>query len=162
MNLSAIIPGMKFPKNSVLLTSIVVLVLISGCVQESGETGKMSFETLAKGHYSGHKSSGNLVINDPDTFTQVWNLTFAGRSPFTPVPETDFSNATVIAAFMGEFSTGGYSIEIKEMTGYPDKVIVSVERTSPEPGSPVTMALTQPYHIVKTEKITKPVVFEES
>jgi hypothetical protein len=83
------------------------------------------------------------------------------RFPIPELPTIDFSSSTIIAVFMGEFNTGGYSIEIKEIREYQDRIVVKVEKTYPPPGSPVTQAFTQPYHIVKTKKILKSVIFEE-
>ena len=40
-------------------------------------------------------------------------------------------------------------------------MVVIVSKTFPEPGQPVTQALSQPYHIVKIEKINKRVVFKD-
>ncbi len=60
---------------------------------------------------------------------------------------------------MGIKSTGGYSIQVTKVTEGQDTVTVYVKETTPKPGQRVTMALTAPYRIVKTQKITKPVVF---
>lgn len=145
---------MKFAKILLLLMGIV---LISGCIQQ---TGKIGFETLEKGYYSGCKNAGNYFINDKTEFEKIWSLTFGTRLPLPTLPEINFSENSVIATCMGEFPTGGYGIEIKEITEYGDKVVVALEKTYPKPGSVVTQAFTQPYHFVKTERIDKPVEFE--
>lgn len=142
---------MKFPK---ILLLLIGIVLISGCIQQ-GE--RISFETLAKGHYSGCKNTNNFFIDNKPEFAEVWNSIFGIQRS---LPDIDFSEDSVIVVCMGEFSTGGYDIEIKEITEYEDKVTVTLEKTYPEPGSPVTQAFTQPYHFVKTEKIDKLVEFE--
>lgn len=56
------------------------------------------------------------------------------------------SNTTIIAVFMGEFSTGGYGIEIKEVVDVGQSVVVKVEKTYPDKGGVVTEAFSQPYH----------------
>lgn len=154
-------------KNTKLLLALLVILLagiLAGALilKETQEEvpeeipeeipGKIvDFETISKGYYSSQKKASNYAINDIERWTEIWNL--AG--------EIDFSKETVIAVFMGEFPTGGFSIEIKEIREDDDKIIVRVETASPEPGSPVTQALSQPYHIVKTRKILKSVIFEE-
>ncbi len=143
----------------IILYLLIGIVLFSGCVQLIGE--KLSFETISEGYYSGHKNVINYVVDDKEKLVEIWNLTMETRKPFPSMPEIDFSKNTVIAVFMGEFATGGYAIEIKDIIEYKDKVTVFVNKTFPEPGSPVTQALSQPYHIVKTKKIYKPIIFEE-
>ena len=59
---------------------------------------------------------------------------------------------------MGEKSTGGYGIKVKEINKKDDLTEIIVEETSPDPGSTVTQALTYPKVVVKfpkyQEKIT--------
>ncbi|MCD6264029.1 hypothetical protein DRO56_02670 [Candidatus Bathyarchaeota archaeon] len=74
----------------------------------------------------------------------------------------DFSNTTIIAVFMGEFSTGGYEIEIKEVIDVGSSILVKVEKTYPGRGCTTTEAFSQPYHIIKLQKIEKPVTFRTS
>ena len=61
---------------------------------------------------------------------------------------------------MGEFNTGGYKIEIKEIAGMPQSVIVKVEKTYPSSGDLLTEAFSQPYHIVKMDRVYKEITFE--
>lgn len=122
------------------------MVFVSGCTQIK----KIDFETISKGHYSNHKKAANYIINSNEKL----------ESFGIKIPEIDFSTYTVIAVFMGEFSTGGHGIEIKEIIEYEDRVVVVVDKTFPKPGSIVTQAFTQPYHIIKIKKIDKPIIFE--
>ncbi len=59
---------------------------------------------------------------------------------------------------MGEKSTGGYGIKVKEINKKDDLTEIIVEETSPDPGSIVTQAFTYPKVVVKfpkyQEKIT--------
>jgi hypothetical protein len=122
----------------------------------------MKFQTIDKGYYSGHKSPAYYVINDAEEWADVWDQHTQTFSPQPPSPEVDFSRTTIIAVFMGEYNTGGYEIEIKEMVDTGPTVVVKVEKTYPGKGCIVTMALSQPYHIVEVDKIDKQVVFETS
>ena len=51
--------------------------------------------------------------------------------------------------------TGGYYIEITKIVEKENSVEVFARETSPSPGSLVTEAFTQPYHIVKMKKVDK-------
>ena len=127
-----------------------------------GTGARMDFKTISKGVWSGHTSQAYYAIQDAEEWTRVWNQHQQIFIPPTPPPTIDFSNATVIAVFMGECRTTGYSIEVKEIIGTGLTVIVKVEKVYPGKGCVVGMALTHPYHIVQTNKINKHVIFETS
>lgn len=120
----------------------------------------IEFQTIGKGYISGHENQANCVINDADEWADVWNQHVQIFFPQSPPPEVDFSNTTIIAVFMGQFNTGGYGIEVKEISDTGSAVVVRAEKSHPGKGCIVTTALSQPYHIVKVDKIDKPVTFE--
>jgi len=136
----------------VLLGLFVVIVLITNYIIISNTNStKIDFETLSKGSYSSYEEPANYVMN---SYGELKELKLE-------ISEIDFSKSTAIAVFMGEFNTGGYAIEITEIIEKENKIIIKVIKTFPKPGQPVTQALSQPYHIVKIEKIEKGVVFED-
>lgn len=165
---------MENSKILILSGILIAVVLISGCVQAPAHPANLTsqtekeipFETIEKGEYSGYTEKANLVINDEETFFKLWrNYTSIFGCPTCGAlvtPKISFSNETIIAVFMGEKNTGGYSISIERISNEGDMVFVFVKETSPQPGDLVTQALTQPYHIVKTEKVTKQVKFQIS
>ena len=141
-------------------TAVIVLVLVSvsGCVQtQEPPEQPPDFETISRGGFGGLDEQGDYVIDSEGEWSELLNRT---RIRFQEPPAIDFSRSTVIAVFLGTRSTGGYTIEIKDIAETDDEVTVYVEETSPGPGENVIMAVTQPYHIVKTKKITKEVIFE--
>jgi hypothetical protein len=110
-------------------------------------------------------SEQNLIINDETNWTNLKNLMDA---PYTPYginfcqqyfTETtiDFNSYTVIAAFDKINGGGGYSIDITNITEYETNIVVTVQKLLTGNGSQV---ITQPYHIVKIPKATKPIVFQ--
>ena len=143
---------MEKNKLLVFLGLFVVMVLITNYIIISNTNStKIDFETLSKGSYSSHKEPANYVMNSDEELKELKLKT----------SEIDFSRSTVIEVFMGEFNTGGYEIEIIKIIEKENEIIIKVIKTFPEPGQPVTQALSQPYHIVKTKKIEKGVVFED-
>lgn len=119
---------------------------------------KLEFQTISKGFYSGHRSPAYYVILNEDEWADVWNQHYSIFWPQLPPPEVNFSESIIIAVFMGEFSTGGYGIEIKEILDMNQSVVVRIEKTYPF--GFVTTALSQPYHIVKMDKINKEIIFQ--
>lgn len=63
---------------------------------------------------------------------------------------------------MGECRTTGYSIEVKEVIDTGLTIVVKVEKTCPGKDCVVGEALTHLYHIIKTNKIGKHVIFQTS
>ena len=143
-----------------LIVNIHLYAVNNQLNNELSELRQMEFQTISKGYYSGHKSPAYYVIEDEMEWAVVWNQHGSIYLPKQPPPEVDFSNNTIIAGFMGEFSTGGYGIEIKEIVNIDGSVVVKVEKTYPGEGCAVTEAFTRPYHIVKTDKIHKEITFE--
>ena len=128
----------------------------------------MEFQTISKGHVSGHKNSAYYVIENESEWAVVWNHHASVYWPSQPPPEIDFSKTMIIAVFGGEFTVLGYGIEIKEVIDTPQCAIVKVENTcTVSSGSwdslrwyAVIPALCQPYHIIKMNRVDKEITFE--
>ena len=79
-------------------------------------------------------------------------------------PQVDFSKYMLIAAFMGERKTTGYSIEIYDIfyCEFQGKdITVGVKKYEPGSHSIVGQAIVRPYHVVKVEKSDKEVGFQK-
>jgi len=148
---------------SAVLVLITGIILISWYIpiqlQGQQKEEQISFETLSKGYYSGHDQRKDYVINSQNEWEELWKKTMSRQVPLPEVPAVNFSENTIIAVYKGSHRTGGYNIEITKILEKEQKIVVYVKETSPPSGARVTMAFTQPYHIVKTEKITKEVIF---
>lgn len=114
---------------------------------------QMVFKDIAKGSYCSHVKEAAYVIKSTEEFAKVWEK--FGANMVTP--EIDFSKDMVIAVFAGQFNTGGYSVTIEKITETKNGFTIFIKTTSPPKDSPVTMALSQPYHMVVCPKIDKPV-----
>lgn len=131
-----------------------------------------------QGSYGGLKEPKVMVIKDQDTWDGIYRMISGGGVKLS----LDFSHYMVIAIFMGEKRTGGYSVNIlraEEMDGvevmeYTEKgkgkvrplsqiakkvFVVEYEEISPGPNSLITMAITSPYHIKAVRRSDLPVVF---
>ena len=112
-------------------------------------------------------SNENFIINDNPNWTNIKNLmdapyiaiglgNYYTENNFTETT-IDFTNFTGIAVFDQVYGGGGHSIDITNITEYENNIVVTVENLLTGNGSSV---VTQPYHIVKIPKTTKPIVFE--
>jgi len=148
-------------------------LLLGGCLpQEVSEPGcavcprdkpvpisSAPFDTIDQGIHSGIKESRQLVVRDPAAWAALWAEHIAGRVSAPPLPVIDFAREMVIAFFLGEKPTSGYSVEIKEILEEGDKLIVKVEVAVPPPWAMPLQVLTQPFHIVKMPRFDLPVEF---
>ncbi|MDD2665590.1 MAG: protease complex subunit PrcB family protein [Methanocellales archaeon] len=155
--------GIKFERERNMKRVIIPLVLISmllvsGCVtQLSGQ--ELTFETISKGSSSDHDERKDYVIRDLSEWGTLWGKVHSRVSLTPPLPNVNFEDEMVIAVFQGSHPTGGYAIEITQIVEKESSIEVFVKETSPSPDSVVTQAFTQPYHIVKTKRVDKDVIF---
>ena len=121
---------------------------------------ELGFTTVSVGTQSGITSQANLVIQDSQAWTDLWNQHMLFMIEPMPVPEVDFSTHMVVAAFMGEVNTGGYALHIYEVVETQSTIVVKMERTEPGPRCIVPQVLTQPYHVVQIARTEKSVIFD--
>jgi hypothetical protein len=121
---------------------------------------EIALNEISKGLYSGVEEKRQMVVNDSESFRKLWEEVFSIYHPMADLPVIDFEKNTLIAVFMGTTSTGGYSVEVIHITESSKEIFVKLKYSSPAPDDFVTMALSQPYHMVIIPKTAKEVVFE--
>lgn len=137
-----------------LLTLIVLFVLASckvSVVNNFNTDMAIAFEILKQETYGGPEQNGTTVVTSQQQLQELYN-----KLGWNDIPQIDFTKNNVVALFMGEKRTGGYSIGIKKVTIEGNTAIVTSVETKPQEGH-VTMAITSPYCIAlipKTQKVT--------
>ncbi len=63
-----------------------------------------------------------------------------------------FSRQKILAVFMGERSTGGYSISLQDLRLNGTTLTVTVVETAPKPGEMVTQAFTYPLLLIQLDQ----------
>lgn len=163
---------MKKTKLFWLLPAIAITFLFSACASpteiedeiiEDPENGyeqeeimgeNLEFETVSHQTQSNYQEDGKYVIRDQAALENLWE-NFSDEE----MPEVDFENQMMLAVFMGEKPTGGFSVEITEIIETEDSVEVLIKETIPGEDDMVTTALTYPEHIVISERCEKEVIF---
>jgi hypothetical protein len=138
-----------------ILTGIILAGVVVGLItiaMAAKKTEFLEFVTISKGYHSGIITPQNLIIKDNLTWKKIWNIHSKIRLPQPGLPDVDFAKEMVIAIFKGECPTGGYTTEIDSVEKVGDRIIVHIAETKPDPDNIVTQALTQPYHIIRTER----------
>ena len=112
---------------------------------------------IAKGNLSG---SGNVEKQNTVITTKAdWAVLLAKMSTPNPMPslgEIDFEQYQVIAVIDVVRTTGGWSIDITDITEHADKIVVTYSNLNT---GDATAVVTQPYHIVRIPKSDKVVEF---
>lgn len=139
----------------ILLIGFSILVPIIVINFDNSGKNSIDFETIAQGAYGYYPKHDYIVIDSQIEWEQIWEQTFHSRA----FPVINFTISTVIAVYFGFHATGGYVIEITKIKEATSEFYVYVEETHPGSGI-VTQATTLPYHIIKTQKLTKDVIFE--
>ena len=112
------------------------------------ETRTGRIEVLKEGGYGGRETAGNIVITSRQELVNLYS-----ELKWDNVPQVDFTKSNVIALFMGQKSSGGYSIGIEKLEINGNTATVTVSKKSPE--GIVTTALTQPFYIAAITKSDK-------
>lgn len=155
VKLAGIEPYPKSYKTPLKLTEYVATLVISKALHEGPaepEEKEVAFETIRNGVYSAWPERKMYVI----TNSTEWDVL---KRDLNYLRTIDFGKDMLVAVFLGERSSGGYGIEVSRIIETQDAVEVTVIEASPGSGCPVTLALTQPYHIVKIRKTDKRVIF---
>lgn len=108
-----------------------------------GPAEELPITRLAKGQLSLQTEQQFEVITGQSQFRHFW-----GRFDQGPAPSLDFTWESVIAVFMGERPTGGYSIHVDSVMHQDDELLVEVVLQAPGPECMTTQAFTQPYEVV--------------
>jgi len=118
-----------------------------------------AYTILDQGARSGLTLSKQLVIGNAAQWQELWGVHQSNHRPARPLPPIDFSKEMIIAIFLGEQPTGGHQITIHDLQKTPARLQVNVSIDAPDKDAVVTMALTQPFIIIKTARTTLPVEF---
>lgn len=132
-----------------LLVPIIAIIVSCNCkkstVTEENKTHKKPlFEVLSESAYQGRDNETFEIIKDNASLKELYKSINNEN-----VPTIDFENNRVVALFLGQRSSGGYAIKVKNITEKENKIFVDIERIAPKPGENATMAITNPYSIVK-------------
>ena len=117
------------------------------------------FETVEYEQYGDYAEKKDYVINNQTEWEALWNNSFYWDNdfPLPPLPYVNFSSNTIIGVYLGRKPTGGYLIKVYGIIEKEDIIIVYVKEK--EPTGAVSLAITHPFHIVKTMKLAKTIIF---
>lgn len=141
---------------------ILIAILFSGLIVGilSAVDGGQQPVTSWIGNDAGITKSQQVVIRNPEKWKNLWSQIHSNREPMPATPTIDFSNQMIIGYFLGQRTSGGYSVSIENVSETGEKIVVAISQTSPGPGSIVSQALTSPYAIQVIPRSDKQVLFK--
>lgn len=142
-----------------LVISIFLFVLI-GCAntKQVKEPQKVTFETLLEGSHGGYRDGEFIIINNNKDLKRIYTQINKIRKPGFPIPKIDFNKELVIALFLGEKPSGGYSIYVSSIEETKNEFHVFIKESTPE--GMVATVMTQPFYFCKISRIEKKIIFK--
>ena len=139
-----------------------LLFLFGACKSSQGVTDeetKLQPSTAVSEIFSGNQCNilekKQVLITDNEAWTTFWASMQKSTGNLPEIPEIDWEENSVLAAFMGQQSSGGYSVKIEGITIVGQDANVSIVYVSPGKTCFVPMMLSQPFTIVKVKGVFK-------
>jgi len=140
-----------------IITLSLLLVFFAACKTAAPTLGgDGSFDILNKETNGGREKAANIVIRSQEELNALYT-----ELNISDVPTIDFTTSNVVALFMGQKKTGGYSIGIGKIILDGESNTATVQIIESEPEDMAMMMITTPYCIAKISK-SKKVAFEQS
>lgn len=128
---------------------------------QAAEASSVQFITVEKGVYSGISERALIVVRSEDDWNMLWARHVSMTSPKPDAPQIDFSKDMVIGVFTGLRPSGGYEAEIVKTERDEMAMTVFYREVRPSPEDIVSAVMTQPYHLIKTERQYVQIEFRE-
>jgi hypothetical protein len=103
------------------------------------------FTVLAEGDNATVNSADFAVATSDTALISLWNVAYGNQLAQPPLPEVDFRRESVVAIFIGQRPTGGYEIDLEEVTIEDGEVYVSLRENEPAEDAITTQVLTSPW-----------------
>ena len=139
---------------------VIAISLLSTATVHADIIKKTVFENIDKGVYSQYEEESNkqhiIEIYTQNEWKNFWDQHTISTFPSPELPKIDFQKYFILIAIDEIRSSGGYTLEIKEITidtafeNRPFEIAVIINFPGSAAGT--TAALTRPYHIVKIKK----------
>lgn len=134
--------------------SLVAIVLLFSCNAKKSMVDEEFhlYEVLKEDQYNGARIKFYEIISEPQEF----NLLLQDPDLKKKVQSKDILTANFVVFNLGEKTTGGYSVIIKNIEETEDSVLVTIEEVAPK--GMATMAISYPMMVIKINS-KKPIIF---
>ncbi len=142
--------------DSRLLALFTVSILVFACDDSPTAPGDtpIGFETVVKSSSSGFSAPRREVIRNAGDWADAWNLLYGQHGSPPPLPGIDFGREVVVLAAMGTSNNGCFQVEITSIRLRSGAALdIEVTELEPAPGCACTLAITQPVHVVRLDRL---------
>lgn len=144
---------------------MLALAMLSGCGPTGVPAGAQRLassaiqELVRTEENTGVSDRRRVVIRTQEEWQTFWAELYSRRSEPPLLPAVNFANEMVLVASAGQKSTGGYTIDIRELYTHAGELFAIVLETSPGSGCVLTTALTAPVVVMRVPRSDGPVHF---
>ena len=133
-----------------IISTLLILATLFSC-SDDFDNITLSTTTVAKGNYFPYQD-----VEDEKEYIVIaneihWNnIKTQIQASDLLEDNIDFNAFTVIAVIDEVQNTGGYGVDIQSVVEHEDEVVVGTQFISPTDTSGVTLALSRPFHFIKS------------
>lgn len=139
-----------------IVVSLVTLAVISCGATATKSSDKNSlYEVLTQQSNGGASIRFFEILSEPDQIAMLQN----DENLKNKISPNDIQTSNFLVLNMGEKTSGGYSIGIDTVVETDKNIVITIKETSPEPGTVVTQAFTNPFCVVKINS-KKDIIFQ--
>lgn len=139
-----------------IIVSLVAVALVSCGATVTKSSDKSSlYEVLTQQTNGGASIRFFEILSEPNEIAMLQN----DENLKDKISSNDIQTSNFIVLNMGEKTSGGYSIGIDTVVETDKNIVITIKETSPEPGSMVTQAFTNPFCVVKINS-KKDIIFK--
>ncbi len=114
---------------------------------------ELVWDVLASGNQASAGDTAQFEIaTTQEAFVRLWNMAYGSQLTLPPIPPIDFRRESVLGFFLGTRSTGGYGVEVRDVTTEGGEYYVNVLVREPGPGTITTQAITSPWVLVRVPR----------
>ncbi|WBX75204.1 protease complex subunit PrcB family protein [Tenacibaculum ovolyticum] len=143
-----------------LVVTILFSIMLTSCPNKDqrGLQEESLFVSLFKGRMNGSeniKETNKVITSDNEWQYFLSTLNIDKNN----IPVVDFSKSTLIVLIDKVRNTGGFDIGVEKISIQERKLIINVKHAGPKPTDMVTMAIEQPFQVIKINKTNKEIIF---
>lgn len=111
---------------------------------------QLIWETIASGNQAtAIREARYQLVQTSEQLISLWSAAHSAQLQQPALPEVFLERETIVAIFLGQRSTGGYSVGVVDVVEERGDLYIDVRLTEPGRGDITTQALTSPWTLVK-------------
>jgi len=150
----------------IYINALLLVLSISACStsptvttedEDIGDNLNVRFNIISQGSHSNISLPNQLVIKNKKDWQRL--LLIHNDPKTSRTPSINFQDKIVIAIFAGQQPSGGYTVGVSNIKRINENLFLTLSFTEPKRNDPVSLALTQPFIILSTNKVEGKIIF---